>query len=126
MAERAHSSKRFEGQDLSSHVLVEWTGLVNGDTGEWIRVPQFADKTFHAYGTFGVGGNVQIEGSNEDAPNVAGTNAGPLNDPGGSPINITAANEIEAVLENPLWVRPKVTAGDGTTSLTVRMLGRRR
>ena len=44
-----------------------------------------------------------------------------LNDPQGNALNVAAA-AIEHVQESTASVRPNVTAGDGTTSLTVVMI----
>lgn len=69
-------------------------------------------------GTFGVGGSVNIEGSNN------GVAWAVLADPQGNPLTFTAAR-IEQVLESPRFIRPIVTAGDGTTNLTVNVFCRR-
>ncbi len=100
--------------------LVTWGPMANGDVGDPVQLPEFADKSVHVTGTFGTGGSVAIEGDNEKAPGTA-ANFVALHDPSGTTIAITAA-ACKAVLENTVSVRPHVTAGDGTTALTVRML----
>ena len=98
--------------------VVKWTPLANADTGAPYTAPQFSDKSVQISGTFGVGGTVLIEGSLvSNGTAVWGT----LNDPNGNTLSVTAA-KVEAVLENTYQIRPNVTAGDGTTALTVRML----
>jgi hypothetical protein len=47
-----------------------------------------------------------------------------LTDPQGNDLNITTA-KIEAISEATRFVRPVVTAGDGTTSLTVFLMFKR-
>lgn len=97
---------------------VEWTGLLQGDVGNWQLLGHYNDKCLHVYGTWG-GATVTFEGSNEDTPaNQAG-----LTDPTQTAISMTS-NSIKQVLENPLYVRPKITGGDGTTSLTARLVCR--
>lgn len=88
-----------------------WAGLLgspvdqgSGYAGDW------STAFFQASGTFGAGGSVQIEGSNDNATWVKL-----------SPAALTAAGLFAAlgVTERPKFVRPSVTAGDGTTNLTV-------
>lgn len=98
---------------------VEWTGLLNGDTGRGEDMTRFADRTVQVKGTFGVGGSINIEGSND-----GGTTWAILNDSRGegNALTLTAA-DMRTVLENPGLIRPNVTAGDGSTSLTVTIVG---
>jgi len=99
-------------------LLVPWSGLLNGDTGNAIEMPDWADRCIQVTGTFGASGSVRFEGS------LDGTNYFPLTDPQGNALNITAAGG-EAVTEVTRYVRPNVTAGDGTTSLVLMMYARR-
>jgi hypothetical protein len=109
-----------------AHVL-RWTPLTttNADGGA-IEMPGSADRTIQFLGTFGAGGTIILQGSNVLAP-VAGTDDDwfTLTDPQGNAISKTAAGG-EAVLELTRWIRPKVSAGDGTTSLTALLLVKRR
>lgn len=95
--------------------VVIWENLGNGDEGSWEVLPNLADKTVHVFGAFGVGGTVVLKGTNEP-----GTPANEIQlvDPQGNDLSFTAA-AIEVMLENPLKIRPEVTAGDGDTDLTV-------
>lgn len=101
--------------------LVTWGPLANGDVGDPVQMPEFADKSVQVTGTFGTGGSVAVEGDNEPYTSYTAANFVALRDPSSTTIAITAAG-AKAVLENTVLVRPHVTAGDGTTSLTVRML----
>ncbi len=85
------------------------------DVGSAIEYPAHSDRSVQVDGTFGAGGTVVIQGSND------GTNWYTLNDPQGNALSFTSS-KIEAVMEITQYIRPKVTAGDGTTSLTVTML----
>jgi urease gamma subunit len=69
-------------------------------------------------GTFGSGGSIQLEGSND------GTTWAILNDLQGTTIVKTAAG-LEGVAELTRYVRPRVTAGDGTTALVATLLMRK-
>lgn len=108
-------AKTTEGNNL---IIWTWTGLANGESGTAVRMHDYADVSIQVEGTFGAAGNLQWQGSND------GTNFRPLNDSASSLLNIAAAG-IEAVLECVLYMRPKVTAGDGTTLLNVTLVGRR-
>ncbi len=103
-----------------SVVTVTWTGLTKttDDTGAPVDLVQYGDRSVHVSGTFGAGGSCRIQGSNN------GTSFAVLTDPQGNDINVTV-EKIEAVQELTGKIRPLVTAGDVTTSLTVAMVARR-
>lgn len=105
-------------RDVSSGfgVAIGWTPLANGDDGQAWDTQDFRDVSIQVLGTFGAGGNLRWEGSNEVTP----TNWHTLNDPQANALDVTSA-KTEQVLENTRWMRPRVTAGDGTTALTVRL-----
>jgi hypothetical protein len=114
-------------QDQLRAYLIQWTGLLNGEFGSWfIPAAYFTDRSVHVLGTFGAAGSVAIEGSNEAAPTEnTQANAIGLVDPfassPGVALAITAAG-IKQIGQVVYAIRPHVTAGDGTTSLTVNML----
>ena len=91
--------------------VASWT-LANAETGDAFQNPGSSDRSVQVSGTFGTGGTVVIEGSNN------GSTYSTLTDPQGNALSFTSAN-IEAVQELTRYIRPRVTAGDGTTSLTV-------
>lgn len=130
---------RVIGQQGLDGWQVTWAGLQNGDTGAPVGstigdgaaavsatggglMSGFADKTIQlgAGSTLGVGGSVAAEGSND-----GGTSWGALTNPTGTVIALTALSAIQAITEAALWVRPHVTAGDGTTSITIVMFLRK-
>lgn len=97
--------------------VITWTGLLNGDDGTPVEMVAAADRSVQISGTFGTGGTVLVEGTNlSDASGMIN-----LTDPQGNPISKTAA-AIEQVQELTRFIRPRVSAGDGTTSITVTML----
>jgi hypothetical protein len=96
-------------------VVVAWTGLTSGDDGDPVQFSQYTDKSVQVSGSFGAGGSVRLEGSNN------GIDYAPLTDPQGNDINITSP-KIKMASEATLYVRPRVTAGDGSTSLNVHLL----
>ncbi len=97
---------------------VTWEGLLNGDDGSPVQWSDFADRSIQVIGTFGAGGNLRIEGSND------GTNYATLNDPQGNALDFTSA-KIEQALECTRYMRPRVTAGDGTTDIDVILFMRK-
>ncbi|HET6497411.1 MAG TPA: hypothetical protein VM285_02985 [Polyangia bacterium] len=119
MAERVSTitkSDRF-AEDVRT---VLWSGLTNAtsDTGEPFPMASAADRSVQVKGTFGAGGTAVIEGSND------GITYATLNDPALAPLSFNAAG-LRQVTELPLWIRPRITAGDGTTDLEVILLVRR-
>lgn len=117
MATRSPTIIQPGGEDVDHATLVTWSGLLNGDDGARVTLSDFPDRTVQIIGTFGAGGSVNFEGSNN------GTNWAVLTDPQGNPITKTAAS-LEFVTETPRYVRPVVTAGDGTTNLSVILFAR--
>lgn len=99
-------------------LVVTWTPLANGDVGVTADYPRWADRNVQVFGTFGAGGSLKIEGSNN------GSNWATLTDMAGNTAVFTAAG-IKMIQENVMWIRPSVTAGDGTTALTAVMIARR-
>jgi hypothetical protein len=109
-------------EDISGDGSVKkftWTGLANGDDGVPIDWAQWADRSIQVLGTFGAAGNLRWLGSNDD-----GTTYATLTDPQGNALDITSA-KIESITEISQKAKPSVTAGDGTTSLTVVVIARR-
>lgn len=95
-----------------------WSGLLNGDVGSAEGGARFDSATVQVKGTFGVGGSVNVEGSND-----GGTTWHILNDSRGegNALTFTAA-DTRKVLERPQLYRVNVTAGDGTTTLAVLLI----
>ena len=98
--------------------LYEWVAVANGDTGAPIQTFNLVDLCVTIEGTFSVGGSCTLKGSND------GTNYYALTDPQGNAITKTAAG-IEQVTEAPRYIRPEVTAGDGSTAIDIRIVARR-
>lgn len=118
MADAIRAVSRDDIRSILPACLFTWTGLDLDDSGIPIECVGYADRTVQVTGTFGTGGSVTIQGSNDK------TNWFALTDPQGNAITKTAAG-LELIMEAPLYLRPIVTAGDGTTSLTVSILCRR-
>ncbi len=98
---------------------ITWANLTQTglDTGTPVTpLNNYWKFSVQAMGTFGAAGAVVLEGSND------GVNYATLNDVAGAAISLTttAFARLEAV---PKFMRPRITAGDGTTNLTVAMHG---
>ena len=112
-----------EVESLYGHAhSVVWAAMANGDTGTPFAMPTSADRSVQVEGTFGVGGTLTMQGSNTLAS--TGQTWASLHDPQGNAFAQTVA-QIEEVAEVTLWIRPNVTAGDGTTAITVSMCVRK-
>ena len=101
----------------SNNISVVWSGLLNGDTGLPVYAADYPEKHIQITGTFGVGGTVVLEGSSD-----GGTTWALLHTRQGGDVTVTAAG-VRTVGENPLLIRPRVSAGDGTTNLVVVATG---
>jgi hypothetical protein len=105
-------------------IHVRWTGLLNADSGGPIDYPDYPDRSIEIRGTVGVGGSIQLEGSNFQAPS-ADADYSIMEDAQGVDIVETAITDHDTVGDLALWMRPRVTAGDGTTNFTVDMILRK-
>ena len=112
-------SRNQAGGD-DSILVATWTPLTTANAdGATMKYPEWADRTFSVTGTFGAGGTLVIQGSND------GTNWFTLNSAAGATAASFTAAGIKTMIELPLFVRPFVSAGDGTTSLSVILVARR-
>lgn len=114
-----------KGNNIPNAIGVKWTGLLNGDSGEPYVVAHRMVKSVQIYGTLGAGGNCNIEGTLDPVYDASGAKlsggSAPayalLTDPQGNNLAL-AAVKIESIQESVVAIRPNISAGDGTTSLT--------
>ena len=101
---------------------ISWSPLTQTgtDDGAPYSAFPFADRSIQVIGTFGTGGTLVMEGSNVPEPTLA-AHWVTLTDPQGNALTFTTGR-LEQVSEYTRWIRPRITGGDGTTSLTVHML----
>jgi hypothetical protein len=118
MADAIRAVSRTDIKSAIPAAVFTWTGLDSDDSGIAIECVDYTDRTVTVTGTFGVAGSVTLQGSNDN------TNWFALTDPQGNAITKTSAG-MELVVEAPVYIRPLVTGGDGTTSLTVTLFCRR-
>ena len=100
-----------------SAFLHSWTGLANSENGDAMKIPGAADRTVQVGGVFSTGGEVTIQGSNDN------TNWVTLTDLSDADLVFDAA-AIEVIAEAPLYIRPSITGGDGSTAIDVSILSR--
>lgn len=101
----------------NAHSIVWGPLTTTNDVGSAVEMPGSYIRSIQFEGTFGAGGTIVLQGSNEATP----TNWQTLSDVQGNDISKTSA-DLEQCQDVSRWVRPKVTAGDGTTSLTATMI----
>jgi hypothetical protein len=99
----------------SKACIAQWAGLTSGADGDQLDQSQYTDKSVQVSGVFGVGGTLQLLGSND------GVNWNLLTDPQGNALNITGAS-IKFISEATHYIKPLVVGGDGTTLLIVTIL----
>lgn len=103
------------GSDPGVAWVCKWEGLDSDDDGDELEMPAWSDRSVQVIGTFGSGGSLSFYGSND------GTNFVILNDLEGAALTFTAAG-LRSVMEITRYVKPLVTAGDGTTDLDVYLM----
>lgn len=126
MATVVHTSPLPAGLDLSRCRIVQWGPLTTANAdGDWVALPMFPDRTVHVFGTFGVGATVNIEGSNEAGAPAGGAVLNDSRGEGNALAFLTAGgNDVKQCNEAPLKMRPVLSGGDGTTSLTVIIIAK--
>lgn len=115
MATRATTVTNPEQHIGRTSVLAVTAGMLNGDDSTPVEsVSQYDRLSVQVSGTFGVGGSVAVEGSHDGSTWFA------LPGVNGTAIAITAAGGAVVAMDScgVRKARCRVTAGDGTTSLT--------
>lgn len=103
-------------------VVFSWT-LAAGETGDYVLLPAYADRSVHFTGVFG-GATVVLEGSNEGSDGAAPASFKTLNDAFGVALSKTA-DALAVVVEMTRLARPRVTGGDGTTAIKILLFAKR-
>jgi hypothetical protein len=106
------------GVNSQDYVTATYAAMANGDTGGSLGLHDYIDRTLQFTGTFGAAGSVSWEGSND------GVNWFVLQNPNGTLLTLTAPGLMQCNY-TPLYSRPHVTAGDGTTSIICVVTARR-
>lgn len=106
------------GDENNLHIIQWGPGIAFNDTFTPVARGDLVDRSIQVEGTFQTGTSVTLVGSND------GTNFHALHDPFGNVIALTAAG-LAQVIEVTAWMKPSVTAGTGSESLTVTVCCRR-
>ena len=97
--------------------VTTWAGLLSGDDGEAVRLAVYSDRSIQVTGTFG-GASVTIAGSNDGVTYHA------LTATSGDPLMLTAGG-LKQIVELPVFLKPRVFGGNGSTDLKVILSGRK-
>lgn len=97
--------------------VTTWAPMAADDDGEPVRLAVYSDRSIQVAGTFG-GASVTIGGSNDGVTYHA------LHDTAGNAMTLTEG-KLQQIVELPVFIKPRVFGGDGTTALTVVMAGRK-
>lgn len=97
--------------------VTTWAPLAADDDGEPVRLAIYSDRTIQVAGTFG-GASVTIGGSNDGETYHA------LHDTSGATMTLTGGVLLQ-IVELPVYLKPRVFGGDGTTAIKVILAGRR-
>ena len=104
--------------------VVKWPLMASGDVGVVFESPHHTEKHVTVGGTYGTGGTIRMEVQDvADARVTARYSV--AKDSQGNPMVFTGADgnpETKSMKPVTFQVRPNCSVGDGTTSLTVRML----
>lgn len=120
MATAVFETKRDDG-----YILVEWSSLLNGETGNVARIGHIAGvKTIAITGTFD-GETVAVQGS-MDKTNWFPLHAANFTASDYEELTAVAAARQDAIVDNPLWVRPVVSGGAGAPDLKIIIGGNSR
>lgn len=109
--------------DLFDIIAMSWGPMKFGDNCVPIVSGSLVDHSIQAEGTFGIGTSVTLLGSN-DATTTTNGNYHALTDPYGTTINIQSP-AIKQSTEVTAWIKPAITAGDGSESIVATVSIRR-
>ena len=107
----------FPFETSSDVAVTTWAAMAADDDGEPVRLAVYSDRTVQVAGTFG-GASVTIGGSNDGETYHA------LHDTSGAAMTLTEG-KLQQIVELPIYIKPRVFGGDGTTLLKVVMSGRK-
>lgn len=105
-------------QPQGRSALITWSAMAGTDLGVGKKVADFPDKTVSVRGTFD-SATMTLKGSMNSTDGLNGTWF-TLTDPQGNNIAKTSA-AIEAVMENPVWIKPDISGGGASCALIVEL-----
>jgi len=111
------SATTFPFETSLDVAVTTWSGLLADDDGEPVRLAVYSDRSIQVSGVFG-GASVTIGGSNDGETYHALTGLA------GEPLTLTAG-ALKQIVELPVFLKPRVFGGDGTTNLKIVLSGRK-
>lgn len=103
-----------------SVIIVQWALTTANSDGAPFRFPEWADITWHFFGTWG-GATAKVQGSADGSTFYA---TGLSNAAGGSE-GTASADKIYTTIERPLYMRPNLTTVGAGATVTVTAVARR-
>lgn len=97
--------------------VTTWSNMQADDDGEPVRLAVYSDRAIQVAGTFS-GASVTIGGSNDGVTYHA------LHDTSGAALTLTDG-ALKQIVELPIFIKPRVFGGDGSTAINVVMSGRK-
>ena len=113
--------RRIPSSNGGRDVIVTWAGLLNGDRGAFYSEPGMILRAYGLKGTLGAAGTVQIRCAAVDPTDPTYVEVGAQVDETlitGASMAALGFNVAGQYTAGPCYA-PVVTAGDGTTNLTV-------
>ena len=96
-----------------------YPALLTTDTCVAAYIPALTDRSVQVTGTAGAGGSISIQGSND------GVNFVVLNDVFGGLLSALAPGTLKQINEECAWIKAVVAGGDGTTAMSVIVVGKK-
>ena len=109
-----------KGQTQGGGHFHRWVLAANED-GDPLSHVGAADRTVHIFGTFSGGPTITLQGSND--PTLAAGSWATLHDLAGAEIVATGIT-IAMLAENPEFIRPILSGGDGSTAVNINILSK--
>jgi hypothetical protein len=97
--------------------VTTWAGMLADDDGEAVRLAVYSDRSIQIAGELG-GAVVTIGGSNDGETYHA------LTSTSGETLTFTEGG-LKQIVELPIFLKPRVFGGDGTTNVKVVLSGRK-
>lgn len=96
--------------------VITYSNMEGDDTGAAFEWPRHKDRSVQVVATAYDSATLVIQGSND------GDNWVTLFDESGTALSWTSSAQLEVVLQNTRYVRPKTSGGDGTTGTDLTVI----
>ena len=107
----------FPLESATDMAVITWAGMAASDEGSRVAMATYADRCVQVSGTFG-GATVTVAGSNDGETYHA------LSDTFGESLTLTVG-ALKQLIELPVFIKPRIFGGDGTTNIKVVLSGRK-